>query len=52
VTEEMLTRMFVGAPPGNSDRLLEVSTAVTGGLFFVPPAEFLADPPALPARQG
>ncbi|WP_284742318.1 Dyp-type peroxidase [Amycolatopsis sp. RTGN1] len=51
VTEEMLTRMFVGEPPGNSDRLLDVSTAVTGGLFFVPPADFLADPPELPTRQ-
>jgi len=34
--ELMLTNMFVGDPPGNYDRLLDVSTAVTGGLFFVP----------------
>jgi porphyrinogen peroxidase len=34
--ELMLTNMFVGRPPGNYDRLLDVSTAVTGGLFFVP----------------
>jgi putative iron-dependent peroxidase len=34
--ELMLTNMFVGQPPGNYDRLLDVSTAVTGSLFFVP----------------
>ncbi|TCK21768.1 Dyp-type peroxidase [Pseudonocardia endophytica] len=48
VTERMLTRMFVGEPPGTTDRLLEVSTAVTGGLFFVPSADLLDDPPPLP----
>ena len=42
----MLTNMFVGAPPGNHDRILDFSTAVTGCLFFVPSAEFLDDPPA------
>ncbi|MBC3191897.1 Dyp-type peroxidase [Pseudonocardia sp. C8] len=52
VTERMLTRMFVGDPPGNTDRLLEVSTAVTGGLFFAPPAAVLADPPPLPASAA
>lgn len=36
VTELMLERMFVGAPPGNYDRILDVSTAITGSLFFVP----------------
>lgn len=35
-TEKMLDRMFIGEPPGNYDRLLDVSTAVTGCLFFVP----------------
>jgi putative iron-dependent peroxidase len=35
--------MFVGKPPGNYDRLLDVSRAVTGSLFFVPPATFLDD---------
>jgi porphyrinogen peroxidase len=35
-TEQMLTNMFVGSPPGNYDRILDVSTAVTGSLFFVP----------------
>jgi putative iron-dependent peroxidase len=46
VTEEMLSNMFVGKPPGNHDRILDFSTAVTGCLFFVPSAEWLDDPPA------
>ena len=33
--------MFVGSPPGNYDRLLDFSRAVTGSLFFVPSATFL-----------
>jgi porphyrinogen peroxidase len=41
VTELMLRNMFVGRPEGNYDRLLDVSRAVTGGLFFVPPAPLL-----------
>jgi porphyrinogen peroxidase len=41
--ERMLENMFVGKPPGNYDRLLDVSRAVTGSLFFVPPATFLDD---------
>ena len=41
VIEEMLTNMFVGKPPGNYDRILDFSTAVTGTLFFVPSAELL-----------
>jgi putative iron-dependent peroxidase len=48
VTEQMLTNMFVGNPPGNHDRILDYSTAVTGSLFFVPGAEFLDDPPGPP----
>jgi porphyrinogen peroxidase len=47
--ELMLTNMFVGRPPGNYDRLLDFSTAVTGTLFFVPSMtllESLAEPPA------
>ncbi len=36
VIEQMLTNMFIGNPPGNYDRLLDFSTAVTGNLFFVP----------------
>ena len=46
VTELMLQHMFLGDPPGTTDRILEFSTAVTGGLFFVPSADFLDDPPA------
>src|SRR6266481_163809 len=40
-TEQMLENMFVGRPPGNYDRLLDFSRAVTGTLFFVPTATFL-----------
>lgn len=39
--ETMLTNMFVGRPPGNYDRLLDFSRAVTGSLFFVPSASML-----------
>ena len=41
--EQMLVNMFVGRPPGNYDRLLDYSRAVTGSLFFVPSATFLDD---------
>jgi len=43
--ERMLTNMFVGQPPGNYDRLLDFSKAVTGSLFFVPSATFLENAP-------
>ena len=46
--EQMLENMFVGRPAGNYDRLLDFSTAVTGGLFFVPSADLLE---ALPDRE-
>jgi putative iron-dependent peroxidase len=39
--EQMLVNMFVGRPPGNYDRILDFSQAVTGNLFFVPSATFL-----------
>ena len=39
--EQMLENMFIGRPPGNYDRILDFSTAVTGNLFFVPTATFL-----------
>ena len=39
--EQMLENMFIGRPPGNYDRLLDFSFAVTGNLFFVPTATFL-----------
>ena len=41
--EEMLRNMFAGRPPGNYDRLLDFSRAVTGSLFFTPSADFLDD---------
>ena len=41
VTEQMIENMFVGHPPGNYDRLLDFSRAVTGTLFFVPSTTFL-----------
>lgn len=53
--EQMLVNMFVGRPPGNYDRLLDFSRAVTGGLFFAPALSFLeslpvdAPPPAAAA---
>jgi putative iron-dependent peroxidase len=44
--EQMLENMFVGRPPGNYDRLLDFSRAVTGNLFFMPSATFLENIPA------
>jgi porphyrinogen peroxidase len=41
VTEQMIENMFIGQPPGNYDRILDFSRAVTGSLFFVPSATFL-----------
>ncbi|WP_099025232.1 Dyp-type peroxidase [Mycolicibacterium palauense] len=52
VPERMLRNMFLGDPPGNTDRILDFSTAVTGSMFFVPTAEFLDDPPPLPEAGG
>jgi putative iron-dependent peroxidase len=53
--EQMLENMFIGRPPGNYDRLLDFSRAVTGTLFFVPTATFLdnvtLDDPAAPATS-
>ena len=54
--EQMLENMFVGRPPGNYDRLLDFSRAVTGNLFFVPSATFLEavaeDQPAVAAPSA
>jgi len=53
--EQMLENMFVGRPPGNYDRLLDFSRAVTGNLFFVPSATFLqsaVDGPAAVATSA
>jgi putative iron-dependent peroxidase len=38
---EMLEAMFIGNPPGHSDRILDFSQAVTGSLFFVPTVDML-----------
>lgn len=46
VIERMLQRMFVGEPPGNYDRILDFSTAVSGSLFFIPSATMLDVPPS------
>ena len=42
-TRKMLENMFVGEPVGNTDRLLDFSTAVTGTLFFVPTFDLLEE---------
>ena len=47
VIEQMLQNMFIGKPPGNYDRILDFSTAMTGNLFFVPDGDFLDDPRSL-----
>jgi porphyrinogen peroxidase len=52
--EQMLVNMFAGSPEGNYDRLLDVSRAVTGNLFFVPSVpllESLGDPPPGPPAE-
>lgn len=40
-TRQMLENMFIGNPVGNTDRLLDFSTPVTGTLFFAPSYEML-----------
>ena len=50
VTEQMLRNMFIGNPPGNYDRILDFSTAVTGTLFFVPLVGLPRRPPAAHRR--
>lgn len=52
VTEQMLRNMFLGDPPGNTDRILDFSIAVTGGLFFSPLVDFLNNPPPLPGSAA
>ncbi|GAB1822291.1 Dyp-type peroxidase [Herbidospora sp. RD11066] len=51
VIERMLTNMFIGDPPGNYDRILDFSTALTGSLYFVPSGAFLEDQPE-PVQSG
>ena len=41
IIEQMLENMFIGRPPGNYDRILDFSQALTGSLFFVPSTTFL-----------
>ena len=43
ITLRMLSNMFIGDPPGNYDRLLDFSEAVTGTLFFVPSTDLLEE---------
>ena len=54
VIEQMLTNMFIGNPPGNYDRILDFSTALTGNLFFVPTRRLPRRPPGAGAggRHG
>jgi putative iron-dependent peroxidase len=51
--EQMLENMFIGRPPGNYDRILDFSRAITGNLFFAPSVTFLEsvgeDQPAVAA---
>lgn len=42
VLVQMIDNMFVGSPPGNYDRLLDFTHAVSGTLFFASPASFLS----------
>jgi len=41
VIERMLQRMFIGAPAGSYDRMLDFSKAVTGSSYFVPSLDVL-----------
>jgi putative iron-dependent peroxidase len=50
--EQMLTNMFIGDPPGTTDRILDFSTAVTGCLFFIPAAELLENLAAGVPEEG
>jgi putative iron-dependent peroxidase len=54
--EQMLRNMFIGRPPGNYDRLLDFSRAITGSLFFAPSMTFLEnlgeEPSSEAASQG
>jgi putative iron-dependent peroxidase len=52
VTEQMLRNMFLGDPPGNHDRILDFSTAVTGCLFHVPTDDFLDAVPPAPSHAA
>ncbi|GCB34524.1 hypothetical protein KGMB02408_14690 [Bacteroides faecalis] len=38
---QMLENMYIGNPIGNTDRLLDFRTPITGTLFFVPSYDLL-----------
>ena len=52
ITEEMLRNMFIGKPEGNTDRILDFSTAVTGSLYFVPTEDFFDNQPPAPGAKS
>ena len=52
VIEEMLRNMFIGRPEGNTDRILDFSTALTGSTFFCPSLTFLDNLPPAPGAAG
>jgi len=53
VTEQMLRNMFLGDPPGNTDRVLDFSTAVTADCSFRPRSTFSTTTgPARATRDG
>jgi putative iron-dependent peroxidase len=52
VLEQMLRNMFIGNPPGNTDRILDFSTAITGNLFFVPSLSALEELPSPTATSS
>lgn len=49
ILEQLLRDRFGGDPPGPADRVLDFSTAVTGGLFFVPTTDQLRGPGGRPS---
>ncbi|MGK2318843.1 Dyp-type peroxidase [Gordonia rhizosphera] len=51
VTEQMLRKMFIGDPPGNHDRLLDFTTAVSGAQFYTPTVDFLENLPDPPEAE-
>jgi putative iron-dependent peroxidase len=44
--------MFIGRPPGNYDRLLDFSRAITGSLFFAPSMTFLENLGEAPSSEA
>lgn len=49
--EQMLENMFIGRPPGNFDRLLDFTHAVTGTNFFAPSVQLLTQLAQGPAAE-